>query len=119
MAKKPNGEPFVSTVNFGTYYCALWRWDDAEPWRFLSNKTGGRREFPSASAAISETIRVKCRAKSQRVTADDDEFGLQAWRAEKDREAKEERERVFGAIDRPTLVFSNGRIVPVERRRIA
>lgn len=122
MAKKSNGEPHISVVNFGSYYCSMWRWDDVDHWKFLNNKTGGRRLFESATLAISETMRIKMAEKRIRVARaepEEDDLGTKAWRAQKDSEAREERRKVFGANDRPKIVFCNGKVVQVETARRA
>ncbi|MBA3576205.1 MAG: hypothetical protein H0W39_01115 [Sphingomonas sp.] len=121
MATKSNGEPFVDTINFGTHYCAMWRWDDTERWTILSDKNRCRMMFPTMMTAFSEAMRIKMAEKPIRaikIDPEPDDHGFRAWRAGKDREAQEERRNVFGACDRPKLVFCNGKVVAVETRRI-
>lgn len=121
MTAKANGEPFVDVINFGTHYCAMWRWDDQGQWRILVDKKGCRRIFPSITEAVNETKRVKMADRPIRAETIEptEPAAVVAWRKEKAAEQESERTRVFGD-HKPTIVFAKGgRQVTVERRKIA
>jgi hypothetical protein len=120
MTARPNGEPFVDVINFGSHYCSMWRWDDADQWRILVDKKGCRRIFSSISEAVTETKRAKMGDRSIRAPAAESSEPdmITAWRKEKAQDVETERARVFGG-GKPKIVWANGRAVPVERRRIA
>lgn len=120
MTTKPNGEPFVDVINFGSHYCSMWRWDDADQWRILVDKKGCRRIFSSITEAVTETKRVKMADRPIRAeaVASSEPAMITAWRKEKAQDIESEAARVFGG-GKPTIVWANGRAVPIERRRIA
>lgn len=106
MAARPNGEPFIDLIFFGSHYCAMYRWDDVENWTILSEKGRGRKIFATATEARRETLRIligrrKIRAEAIEVA---DPLGIESWRKEKAEAVTEERRRVFGD-DKPLIVF--------------
>jgi hypothetical protein len=120
MTAKSNGEPFVDTIWNGTYYLAMWRWDDRDRWEILRDKKIGRRIFATLSEAITETKRIKMAERRIRAELPEptEPAMITAWRKEKAEDTETERSRVFGG-GKPTIVWANGRAVPIERRRIA
>ena len=120
MTIKPNGEPFIDVINFGSHYCSMWRWDDADQWRIFVDRKGCRRIFASITEAVTETKRAKMADRQIRaeIVSESEPDMITAWRKEKARDQESERARVFGE-GKPTIVWANGRAVQVERRRIA
>ena len=118
MAKKPNGEPFISSADMGPYHLAWWRWDDEDNWHILTNKTGGQRRFATADEAKREAKRIKMGQSQKREEPQPDPLGAQSWRAEKDKADEAELQRVFGTR-KPRLVFSQSGKVEVEYKKIA
>jgi hypothetical protein len=117
---RADGYPFVDTIWYGTYYLAMWRWDDGDRWQILHDKKGARRIFATISQAVTETKRVKGNRQAivAEIAAPTEPDMITAWRKEKAEDTETERSRVFGG-GKPTIVWANGRAVPIERRRIA
>jgi hypothetical protein len=115
MAAKPNGEPFIDLINFGSHYCSMYRWDDAENWTILREKGVGRKIFPNATVARTETLRIltaRRKIRSEHVE-DADPLGIESWRAEKAESIAAERRRVFGEAGQGTIFLRGGRQVEV------
>lgn len=115
-----DGEPLLSTINFGTYYCIMYRWDEEESWIFLATKGKGRRIFPTAKEAIEEAKRILCpKPKVKEVDEPTDPMGREEWKKQRDAGLVAERQKVFGQDHRPKIVFQKGRVIPVETKRRA
>jgi len=120
MATRADGYPFIDVINFGSHYCAMWRWDDADQWTILHDKNRCRRIFASISEAVAATKAAKGSRKAIRaeVMAPAEPDMITSWRKEKARDVEDERARVFGG-GKQTIVWANGRAVQIERRKLA
>lgn len=116
-----NGEPLLSTINFGTYYCIMYRWAEEEPWTFLATKGKGRRIFPSATEAVQEARRILCPKRKEKLVEEPaDPMGREEWKKQRDASLFAERHKVFGQdTHRPKIIFQNGKVIPVETKRRA
>jgi hypothetical protein len=120
MAARPDGKPFIDTINFGSHYCSMYRWDSDENWKILADKKGCRRIFPSATVAHTETLAVLMARRpivAERAAKDQDPLGILAWQAKKTAEPEAERRRVFGDGSAQTIFIPGGRQVEVVRKR--
>ena len=115
MAAKPNGEPFIDVLFFGTHYCSMYRWDDTENWTILREKGVGRKIFPNATVARTETLRILMARRTIRAERieDADPLGIKSWRAQKSEAIAAERRRVFGEGGQSTIFLRGGRQVEV------
>jgi hypothetical protein len=115
MAAKPNGEPFIDVLFFGTHYCSMYRWDDTERWTILSDEKKSRRIFGSATEAVAETKRILTARRKIRAeqVEDSDPLGIESWRAQKSEAIAAERRRVFGEGGQGTIFLRGGRQVEV------
>lgn len=118
MACKPNGEPFIDLLFFGTHYCSMYRWDDTEKWTILADKKRCRMMFASQTIALSETRRILMARKQIRAekAADEpqaDPLGRDAWKRDRDRAALKLRDDAFGTERPKHLFIGSGRMVEV------
>lgn len=116
--------PEYSQMPVGDRYRPLFRLFAGEDWHYV-RKDGKPVECSTISQAIAEAkdcvrriLNPEIRVEHIETMANDalaDE--VQAFFSRRDQDAEDERERVFGGIDRSTLYLRGGRQVQVESKR--